>query len=274
VPRARPLTEDDGIEGGVPEADERHVTAADFPRALGDARQYGLEIERGVDRAHHGRQQLGLAPPPARVLVEAGVLDGDRRLVGQEPGEIALLGSHAAAPAEGDDQRAHGLALVDQRQGETAVQIALLGQIAMAPARISLDVLDVLDLARGQDGAGEARVARHGIGVHASARELRHRPEAPAFPQGFAALVDPDVGRLRFQERTGRLGDGAKRGIAVGRRRDRASEPAERGQPLGALLGGAGAGGLPRSRQCRSAVGRALRGGPLRRRRVSRRERR
>ena len=288
VPRAGPVAKGHGVDARVAERDERHVAAADLSRPLGDALEHGREVERGVDAPDHVRQQLGLSLATARVLVEARVLDGDGRLVGEEPGEVLLFGGEVVPTAEPDDERADRAIVVDQRERDASMEVARFGHRAMPPPRILLDVLDVFGTARGEHRAGDALVARNGIGAHAAAGELRPGPEAAAFAQDLVAVVHPDVGHPRLQEDGGGLGDAVERRGAVGRRRHQARQPAERGQALGARVGLSkrpavgigrdprpprGLGGLALT-QCRSASGRVLDGAPARRPPVSGRGRR
>src|SRR5262249_7804062 len=123
VTRAGPLAKEIAVAARLAQRDECHVAAADLARALGDAAEPGREIERGVDAADHVREQLGLALAAPRFLVEVGVLDGDGRLVGQEPRELLFLVREYAAAAEHHDQRADRAVVVDQWQRDARVQI-------------------------------------------------------------------------------------------------------------------------------------------------------
>src|SRR3989442_14085930 len=81
-------------------------------------------------------------------------------LIGQEPREVPFLGSESAPTPEGDDQSADGSIAVDQRQRDARVEVVRLGERSMPPARIPLDALDRLALARCEDGARDTRAAR------------------------------------------------------------------------------------------------------------------
>src|SRR6516164_9522850 len=119
---------------------------------------------------------------------------------------------------------------VDQRQRDARMEIARLGERTMAPARIALNVLEVLRPARGEYRPGDAAVAWNRRGAHGTPPSLGPGPEATALAQGLGAVVHPDVGHPRLQERRGRLGDPAERRITVGRRGHQPRETAERGQ--------------------------------------------
>ncbi len=144
VARTGPLAEDDGIDPGIAKRDGGHVAPTNLTSPLGDTLEHGREVERGVDGLDCVGEQLGLALTTARFFVEARVLDSDGRLVGQEPGEILFFGREAAPVAERHDQRADRAIAVDQRQGDARVEIARLGERAVAPAGILLHVLEVL----------------------------------------------------------------------------------------------------------------------------------
>jgi len=217
VAGAGPLPEGKKVAVSVAQRDEGHVRAADLACSLGDPLQDRREVERRVDGPHDLRQELGLTLTPRGLFVEAGVLDGDGRLIRQERSEILFLGGEAVAMAEADDQRADRAIMMDQRQRDTGMQMSRLGEHTVSPARILLDVGDVFGMAREKHRAGDAAgVTRYRVGPDDAAGQLGSGPVAAALAQRLAALVDPDG--------------------AVGHRRHEPREAAQGGQPLGALV--------------------------------------
>jgi hypothetical protein len=210
---------------------------------------------------------LGLAPLPLGLLVEARVLDGDRRLAREEADELLFLPRETGTPAEEDDEHPQGPLLGDERARRARVQVGDLKELALQPARVTLDVPDELGPARHEDRPGDA-FAVGGLEAGEEPRVLRRQTEAAARAEhATRGVVHEDPGHPRLEEPGRGLGDAAEGVLAGGRRRDEVRERREAGEPLAARPSAAVAGGLlrgPRRRraptQCRTPGGRARRG--------------
>ena len=112
--------------GRLVEHPHGHGGRVEEPRhRRGDVVQHLLHLERRGDEAVHllqGGEAVGVL---ARLVVEPGVLEGQRRLVGERLGEAGLRLVEAAPRAVADDEGAEQSVLAEQRDGEQrAVRLA------------------------------------------------------------------------------------------------------------------------------------------------------
>ena len=187
---------------GLGQRDQHQACVDELAHAAGDEREERFQVELGYERVRDLVQRLELTEPAGRRLVEPRVLDRDRRLRGEELGQLLVLGREVVAclllgeievpvrhsPQEDRDAQERLHRRVVPREADRA---RVLGEVVQAQRpRLAYE--------NAQDAAPSRRVSdgSSGLLVHAGGEEAL---------EGVAGRVDDAE---RGVPRAGQLGRG------------------------------------------------------------------
>src|SRR4029450_13641851 len=113
-----PVPKDPGPCLGIAEGDTGNVTLAQHPGAIDHLLQDGVDVERGIDGPRDLRHPLGFPPAPPRLLVETGVLEGERGLIGESLAGGDLVTHEGVRLAERHAEHAYRVSPHGEGHGE------------------------------------------------------------------------------------------------------------------------------------------------------------
>ena len=142
VPRPYPVAEREPPKLRIAQRHARHVAGRQLSCALGHALEHGVDVERLVDRARQHGQHLGLATALLGLLVQACIVERERRLIGQGLQALGVGRGEAAGGGIGQRQRAENLALDLQRRRQERADARALEPLAQLVGQRHVGILE------------------------------------------------------------------------------------------------------------------------------------